>query len=113
MPAVNTLIYSIMLSQLHNLKRVIWIGIHIDAPEYMQMCEKAFKALSKDEDSFLIFPRYHSFLGSLGLLLSQGSLSEKRKDSHNLDSDIYEDDKDTDLYNVGNLIGRPDTLRQH
>lgn len=39
MPAVNTLIFSMMLSKLHKLKRVVWIGVHVDAPEYMQMCE--------------------------------------------------------------------------
>jgi len=58
-----------MLAKMHNLKHVVWIGVHIDLLEYMQMSESGFKFLAKDK-SELIFPRYHSFLGSLGLLLS-------------------------------------------
>eukprot|EP00347_Sterkiella_histriomuscorum_P019825 403340156 len=73
MTAVNILIFSSMIVRLHKIKNVVWIGVHVDVLDYMQMCEKAFDILSKEESN-LIFPRYHSFLGSLGLLLSQGQL---------------------------------------
>jgi hypothetical protein len=79
MVAVNILIYSNMLSKIHSLKHVVWIGSHVDILHYMQMSEVSnllynvfqfgFNLLSKGKSS-LIFPRYHSFLGSLGLLLS-------------------------------------------
>lgn len=39
MVAVNILIYSSMLAKMHNLKHVVWIGVHIDILEYMQMSE--------------------------------------------------------------------------
>ena len=51
---------------------MIWIGNHVDMLEYMQMSEDAFARLSQNEAE-LMFPTYHSFLGSLGLLLSATS----------------------------------------
>ena len=69
MVSVNTLMLSKMIAQLENIKNVVWIGSHIDILEYMQMAQYAFQFLTND-DSKLIFPTYHSFLGSLGLLLS-------------------------------------------
>ncbi|CDW82638.1 pantothenate kinase mitochondrial [Stylonychia lemnae] len=75
MTAVNILIFSNMIVKLHNLKKVVWIGVHVDLLEYMQMSEQAFSMLAK-EQSHLIFPRYHSFLGSLGLLLTHGNLNQ-------------------------------------
>jgi len=67
--SANILIFSKMIAQQHNIKRVVWIGTHVDMVEYMSMCENAFAALSNQEAE-LIFPTYHSFLGSLGLLLT-------------------------------------------
>ena len=57
---------------MENIHRVVWIGSHIDLPEYMQMSEQGFARLTNQEAE-LIFPSYTSFLGSLGLLLSQNS----------------------------------------
>ena len=57
-----------MIAELEGLKQVLWIGVHIDVLEYMQMSQYAFQMLTKHQGS-LIFPTYHSFLGSLGLLL--------------------------------------------
>jgi len=59
-----------MIAQIHKIKNVIWIGTHIDILEYMQMSQDTFSFLSKGEQR-LNFPTYHSFLGSLGLLLTQ------------------------------------------
>ena len=39
MTAVNLLLFSEVISTLHNLKRVVWIGVHIDILEYMKMSE--------------------------------------------------------------------------
>jgi hypothetical protein len=39
MTAVNLLLFSEVISNLHNLKRVVWIGVHIDILEYMKMSE--------------------------------------------------------------------------
>ncbi len=39
MVAVNILIYSNMLSKIHSLKHVVWIGSHVDILHYMQMSE--------------------------------------------------------------------------
>ena len=39
MTAVNLLLFSEVISNLHNLKRVVWIGVHIDVLEYMKMSE--------------------------------------------------------------------------
>jgi len=39
MISVNLIIYSSMLAKMHNLKHVVWIGVHIDLLEYMQMSE--------------------------------------------------------------------------
>lgn len=73
MVSVNTLIMSKMLAQIENIKNVVWIGAHVDILEYMQMSQDAFKVVNNQECK-LIFPTYHSFLGSLGLLLSQETL---------------------------------------
>ncbi len=73
MTCVNLLIFSNVTAKLHNLKRVVWIGLHIDVLEYMKMSEDTFKLLTGGE-ALLMFPTYHSFLGSLGLLLSHGNL---------------------------------------
>ena len=69
MVAANNLIFSKIIAQMENIKRVIWIGTHIDMLEYMAMSETAFALLSQNQAE-LMFPTYHSFLGSLGLLLS-------------------------------------------
>ena len=37
MVSVNTLMISKMLAELQNIKQVVWIGVHIDILEYMQM----------------------------------------------------------------------------
>lgn len=39
MTAVNILIFSSMIVKLHNIKNVVWIGVHVDVLPYMQMCE--------------------------------------------------------------------------
>ena len=39
MTAVNLLLFSEVISNLQNLKRVVWIGVHIDVLEYMKMSE--------------------------------------------------------------------------
>ena len=39
MISANLNIYSSMLAKMHNLKYVVWIGVHIDILEYMQMSE--------------------------------------------------------------------------
>ena len=75
MSAVNVLIFSSMIAKIHGLQRVVWIGLHIDMPQYMEMCEQGLKYLTNDQTE-LMFPRYHSFLGCLGLLLSHGNLPE-------------------------------------
>lgn len=72
--AANNLIFSRLVAKLENIKRVVWIGSHIDLPEYMQMSEHGFARLTNQEAE-LIFPTYTSFLGSLGLLLSQSESS--------------------------------------
>jgi hypothetical protein len=64
-----------MIAKLEGLKKVIWIGMHIDMPEYMSMAQDGYNMISKGEAQ-LIFPTYHSFLGSLGLLISNENLSE-------------------------------------
>ena len=69
MVSVNTLMFSKSLAKIEKIKNVVWIGVHIDILEYMQMSQYAFQVLTKGEAK-LIFPTYHSFLGSLGLLLS-------------------------------------------
>lgn len=74
MTAVNLLIFSNVVAQQHGLKRVVWIGLHIDILEYMKMSEEAFNGLTGGKAN-LIFPTYHSFLGSLGLLLQHGNLN--------------------------------------
>lgn len=73
MVSVNTLIMSKMIAQIEKIKSVVWIGAHVDVLEYMQMSQDAFKVVNNQECK-LIFPTYHSFLGSLGLLLSQETL---------------------------------------
>ena len=35
--SANNLIFSRLVAKLENIKRVVWIGTHIDLPEYMQM----------------------------------------------------------------------------
>lgn len=40
--AGNNLIYSKIIAQMEKIKRVIWIGTHIDQLEYMQMSEYSF-----------------------------------------------------------------------
>jgi hypothetical protein len=35
MTAVNTLIYSNMVAKLEGIKKVVWIGVHVDIMEYM------------------------------------------------------------------------------
>lgn len=67
--AANVLIFSRLAAKLENIKRVVWIGNHVDLPEYMLMSEQGFARLTNQEAE-LIFPTYTSFLGSLGLLLS-------------------------------------------
>jgi type II pantothenate kinase len=74
MTALNVLIFSNVVAKLQDLKRVVWIGLHIDILEYMKMSEEAFKLLTGGK-SVLMFPTYHSFLGSLGLLLQHGKFS--------------------------------------
>lgn len=69
MVAVNNLLYSKMIAQQEGIKRVVWIGSHIDMDEYMQMSEKGFSQIT-NQSAELIFPTYTSFLGSLGLLLT-------------------------------------------
>ena len=66
--AANNLIYSKILAQVEGIKRVIWIGTHLDHLEYMQLSEYQFATMTNNEQE-LMFPTYHSFLGSLGLLL--------------------------------------------
>jgi hypothetical protein len=39
MTAVNLLIYSNVVAKLQDLKKVVWIGMHIDILEYMKMSE--------------------------------------------------------------------------
>lgn len=46
MTAVNLLIFSNVVAKLQGLKRVVWIGLHIDILEYMKMSEEAFKLLT-------------------------------------------------------------------
>ena len=75
MVSANNILFSKMLFQLEGIKRVVWIGSHIDLPEYMQMSEEAFARLSMQQAE-LIFPTYNSFLGSMGLLLSQTNFNE-------------------------------------
>ena len=72
MITANILIFSRLMAKMENIKRVVWIGSHIDLPEYMQMSEQGFARLTNQEAE-LIFPTYTSFLGSLGLLLSQAN----------------------------------------
>ena len=72
MVAANNLISSKIIAQMEKIKRVIWIGSHIDLLEYMQMSEYAFASYTNNEAE-LMFPTYSSFLGSLGLLLSATS----------------------------------------
>ena len=67
--AANNLIFSKVIAASEKIKRVIWIGQHIDTIEYMHMSESAFAQFTNQEAE-LMFPTYHSFLGSLGLLLS-------------------------------------------
>lgn len=73
MVSVNTLMLSKMIAQLEGIKNVVWIGSHIDILEYMQMAQYLFQFLTEGGVK-LIFPTYHSFLGSMGLLLSQKCL---------------------------------------
>jgi type II pantothenate kinase len=73
MVSVNNLILSKMISELEGIKSVVWIGAHIDILEYMQMLQYNFQFLTNG-DSKLVFPTYHSFLGSMGLLLNQKCL---------------------------------------
>ena len=40
--AANNVIFSKIIAQTEKIKRVIWIGSHIDTLEYMQMSESAF-----------------------------------------------------------------------
>jgi len=75
MVATNILIFSRMVAKAENIKRVVWIGGHIDQLEYFYMSSSAFKVISKNEAE-LIYPTYHSFLGSLGLLLSNDNLHD-------------------------------------
>lgn len=70
--AANNLIFSRLVAKMENIKRVVWIGSHIDLPDYMHMSEQGFARLTNQEAE-LIFPTYTSFLGSLGLLLSQSN----------------------------------------
>lgn len=60
---------------MEKIKKVVWIGLHVNILDYMHMTGEHFKLLTNGE-SDLIFPTYHSFLGSLGLLLSKGHLEE-------------------------------------
>ena len=39
MTAVNLLKYSDMVAKLQGLKRVVWIGLHVDILEYIKMSE--------------------------------------------------------------------------
>lgn len=67
---VNTLTWCRQIMQLENIEYVTWIGTHIDILTYMQMTSDAFEYLSKGEKK-IIFPTYASFLGSLGVMISQ------------------------------------------
>ena len=69
MVAVNNLLYSKMFAQQEGIKRVVWIGAHVNMDEYMQMSEAGFAQIT-NQNAELIFPTYTSFLGSLGLLLT-------------------------------------------
>lgn len=55
---------------MQNIRNVVWMGVHVDIIQYMQMSQYGFMQLTGDKAK-LMFPKYHSFLGSLGLLLSQ------------------------------------------
>ena len=39
MTAVNTLKYSNLVAKLEKIKKVVWIGVHVDIIEYMQMSQ--------------------------------------------------------------------------
>jgi hypothetical protein len=60
----------------------------------MQMAQYTFQYLTNDS-SKLIFPTYHSFLGSLGLLLSQQNLNTGDSSSSESEDDtpIFEESK--------------------
>lgn len=49
MLCANSLIFSHMIAKLEGLKRVIWIGMHIDMPEYMSMAQDGYDMISKGE----------------------------------------------------------------
>ena len=42
MVSVNTLMLSKNIAKLEKIKNVVWIGVHIDILEYMQMSQYAF-----------------------------------------------------------------------
>ena len=93
MLTVNTLTLSRLIMQKEKIKNVIWIGTHIDMLEYMQMCHDAFNYLSNGEMR-LIIPTYHSFLGSLGLLISNYDLTKHDCSSESeLSMDYDEEEK--------------------
>lgn len=79
MVCVNNLILSKQIAHLEKIKNVVWIGGHVDMLEYMQMSSDTFGFLAHHEAK-LIFPTYHSFLGSLGLLLNHEKLYQNDDD---------------------------------
>ena len=89
MVCVNNLILSKQIAHLEKIKNVVWIGSHVDMLEYMQMSSDTFGFLAHHEAK-LIFPTYHSFLGSLGLLLNHEKLYN---DDDSSDSEADEKEK--------------------
>ena len=87
MLSVNTLTFCRMIMQIEKIHNVIWIGTHVDLLQYMQMTQDAFNYLSTGEQR-IIFPKYSSFLGSLGILLAQKeNQPEEFKNEHSEESD--------------------------
>lgn len=91
MMTVNTLLFAKSIAQIEKVKHVVWFGAHIHLLPYQQMAQHWFSDVQKtvegSDKAQLMFPRYSSFLGSLGLLLTQ----TKKENEQNLD-DLSEEE---------------------
>ena len=69
MISTNAMLMSMLVAKKENITKVIWMGQHVDMPEYEYMCAYTMKLISKGEIN-LIFLKNSSYLTSMGLFLA-------------------------------------------
>ena len=69
----NTLTIANLVAQIENIQNIVLIGHHLRILELEQVAEMGFQFLTRGKWK-LMFLKYASFLGSLGLLIEHADL---------------------------------------